>query len=64
MVRQAVEQERDSMAATLARSVMSHASPMAGPQFEIPVPPTPMPSPYFAGLPLWLNRNAPLSSSM
>ena len=32
----------------LARSVMSHARPMAGPQLEMPVPATPMPRPYLS----------------
>src|SRR5688500_2780149 len=32
----------------LARLVMSHARPTAGPQFETPVPATPMPIPYLS----------------
>ena len=37
-----------NMRATLPRSVMSHASPTAGPQLLMPVPPTPIPSPCLA----------------
>ena len=32
----------------LSRSVMSACSPIAGPQFEMPLPATPMPTPYLS----------------